>query len=130
MPFISFGSCVWGIALKKKTNSKLLRRVQRRILLRVISGYRTISYDSVFALAGFPPIDVVILQNIFYNETLDKSSDTKFDFLMPISSVPHPTKRNPIKILNYNNGTEDQFPVVCFTDGSKRNNKTGFAFVV
>ncbi|GFU85156.1 retrovirus-related Pol polyprotein from type-1 retrotransposable element R1 [Trichonephila clavipes] len=45
--FILYGSRVWGEALKRKMNSKYLRRIQRRILLRVICGYRTISYDSV-----------------------------------------------------------------------------------
>ncbi|GFU96541.1 retrovirus-related Pol polyprotein from type-1 retrotransposable element R1 [Trichonephila clavipes] len=80
-PFILYGSRVWGEALKRKMNSKYLRRIQRRILLRVICGHRTI-------------------------------------------------KRNAINIVQFSDkGTED-FPVICYTDGSKIDGRVGFAFVV
>ncbi|GFS56017.1 uncharacterized protein TNCV_2564571 [Trichonephila clavipes] len=73
-PFILYGSRVWGEALKRKMNSKYLRRIQRRILLRVICGYRTISYDSVYAISGFPPIDITILHDIAFRENLSAST--------------------------------------------------------
>ncbi|GFV79166.1 retrovirus-related Pol polyprotein from type-1 retrotransposable element R1 [Trichonephila clavipes] len=63
VPFICYGSQIWGSALKKKIYCRLLRKIQRRILLRVISGYRTISYEAVFAISGFPPIDIFIIRN-------------------------------------------------------------------
>ncbi|PRD26728.1 UNVERIFIED_CONTAM: hypothetical protein NCL1_37352 [Trichonephila clavipes] len=61
VPFIWYGSRIWGSALKKKINCRLLRKIKRRILLRVISGYRTIFYEAVFAILGFPPIDIFII---------------------------------------------------------------------
>ncbi|GFW42359.1 retrovirus-related Pol polyprotein from type-1 retrotransposable element R1 4 [Trichonephila clavipes] len=63
VPFICYGSQIWGSALKKKIYCRLLRKIQRKILLRVISGYRTISYEAVFAISGFPPIDIFIIRN-------------------------------------------------------------------
>ncbi|GFX95140.1 putative 115 kDa protein in type-1 retrotransposable element R1DM [Trichonephila clavipes] len=81
-PFILYGSRVWGEALKRKMNSKYLRRTQRRILLRVICGYRTISYDSVYAISGFPPIDITILHNIAFRENLFASSISNYDCII------------------------------------------------
>ncbi|GFX12030.1 retrovirus-related Pol polyprotein from type-1 retrotransposable element R1 4 [Trichonephila clavipes] len=63
VPFICYGSRIWGSTLKKKINCRFLRKFQRRILFRVISGYRTISYEAVFAISGFPPIDILIMRN-------------------------------------------------------------------
>ncbi|GBM70018.1 hypothetical protein AVEN_248836-1 [Araneus ventricosus] len=65
VPFICYGSQICGTALKKKINDRHLRKIQRRILLRVITGYRTISYESVFAISGFGSIDIFIVHNRF-----------------------------------------------------------------
>ncbi|GFU41917.1 uncharacterized protein TNCV_3364041 [Trichonephila clavipes] len=81
-PFILYGSRVWGEALKKKMNSKYLRRIQRRILLWVICGYRTISYDSVYAISGFPPNDITILHDIAFRENLSTSSISNYDCIL------------------------------------------------
>ncbi|GFX13116.1 uncharacterized protein TNCV_2357721 [Trichonephila clavipes] len=81
-PFILYGSRVWGEALKRKMNSKYLRRIQRRILLRVLCGYRTISYDSVYAISGFPPIDITILHDIAFRENLSASSISNYDCIL------------------------------------------------
>ncbi|GFV64655.1 retrovirus-related Pol polyprotein from type-1 retrotransposable element R1 4 [Trichonephila clavipes] len=64
VPFICYGSYAnLGIRLEEENICRLLRKIQRRILLRVISGYRTISYEAVFAISGFPPIDIFIIRN-------------------------------------------------------------------
>ncbi|GFY33584.1 uncharacterized protein TNCV_3343201 [Trichonephila clavipes] len=81
-PFILYGSRVWGEALKRKKNSKYLRPIQRRILLQVICGYRAISYDSVYAISGFPPIDITILHNIALRENLSASSISNYDCIL------------------------------------------------
>ncbi|GFV56915.1 retrovirus-related Pol polyprotein from type-1 retrotransposable element R1 [Trichonephila clavipes] len=87
-PFILDGSRVWGEALKRKMNSKYLRRIQRRILLRVIWGYRTISYDSVYAISGFPPIDITILHDIAFRENLSASSISNYDCILYLHFYP------------------------------------------
>lgn len=128
-PFLLYGSVVWGTALKKKINTKHIRRIQRRILLRVISGYRTVSYESTFAISGFSPIDILIKQNISLGEKLSSSSISGLNRIVPLTDLPHPSERNAINIIDFNPSVEE-FPVYCYTDGSKIDGKVGFAFVV
>ncbi|GFT26816.1 uncharacterized protein TNCV_3709931 [Trichonephila clavipes] len=129
-PFILYGFRVWGEALKRKMNSKYLRRIQRRILLRVICGYRTISYDSVYALSGFPPIDITILHNIAFRENLSASSISNYDCILSPFFIPHPSERNAINTVQFSDKSTEDFPVICYTDGSKIDGRVGFAFVV
>ncbi|GFX42908.1 putative 115 kDa protein in type-1 retrotransposable element R1DM [Trichonephila clavipes] len=129
-PFILYGSRVLGEALKRKMNSKYLRRIQRRILLRVICGYRTISYDSVYAISGFPPIDITILHDIAFRENLSASSISNYDCILSPFFIPHPSERNAINIVQFSDKSTEDFPVICYTDGSKIDGRVGFAFVV
>lgn len=52
-----YGAPVWANSLNSK-NIALLRKPQRAIALRVIRGYRTISYEAVCVLAGSLPWDL------------------------------------------------------------------------
>ncbi|XP_055931941.1 uncharacterized protein LOC129962227 [Argiope bruennichi] len=130
VPFICYGSRIWSTALKKKINCRLLRKIQRRILLRVISGYRTISYEAVFSISGFPPIDIFINHSNEFKDATKNLAHKSLDDFLQISELPHPAERFPLNVISYHNNIEDNFPVVCFTDGSKINNKVGLAFVV
>ncbi|GFW02816.1 uncharacterized protein TNCV_3732161 [Trichonephila clavipes] len=129
-PFILYGSRVWGEVLKRKMNSKYLRRIQRRILLRIICGYRIISYDTVYAISGFPPIDITIRHNIVFRENLSASSISNHDCTLSPFFLPHPSERNAIDIIQFSDKSTDDFLVICYTDGSKINGRVGFAFVV
>ncbi|GFT31942.1 uncharacterized protein TNCV_3468091 [Trichonephila clavipes] len=93
--------------LKRKKNSKYLRRIQRRILLRVICGYRTISYDSVYAISGFPPIDIIILHDIAFRENLSASSISNYDCILSPFFIPHPSERNAINIVQFSDKSTD-----------------------
>ncbi|GBM55577.1 hypothetical protein AVEN_74535-1 [Araneus ventricosus] len=104
--------------------------MQRRILLRVISGYRTISYEAVFAISGFPPIDIFIVRNRDFKIVTKTCIANNQDVCLPASKMPHPSQRSPINLVRYYKSIEDNFPVVCFTDGSKINSKVGLVFVV
>ena len=86
--------------MKKKINSKILCHVQRRILLRVICGYRIISCNAVFALAGYPPLDINILQCIGYKESISYCSSSVSNHQLPLSALPHPSVRQPAHILD------------------------------
>ncbi|GFU14791.1 retrovirus-related Pol polyprotein from type-1 retrotransposable element R1 [Trichonephila clavipes] len=108
-PFILYGSRVWGEALKRKMNSKYLRRIQRRILLRVIWGYRTISYDSVYAISGFPPIDSTILHDIAFIENLSASSISNYDCILSPFFIPHPSERNAINTVQFSDKSTEVF---------------------
>ncbi|GBM01462.1 hypothetical protein AVEN_209283-1 [Araneus ventricosus] len=104
--------------------------MQRRNLLRVISGYCTISYEAVFAISGFPPIDMFIVHNRDFKIATKTCIANNQDVCLPVSKMPHPSERSPINLVSYYQNIEDNFPVVCFTDGSKINSKVGLAFVV
>ncbi|GFX98807.1 uncharacterized protein TNCV_1503831 [Trichonephila clavipes] len=111
-------------------NSKYLRRIQRRILLRVVCGYRTMSYDSVYALSGFPPVDITILHDIAFRENLSASSISNYDCILSPFFIPHPSERNAINIVQFSDKSTEDFPVICYTDGSKIDGRVGFVFVV
>ncbi|GBN21816.1 hypothetical protein AVEN_154338-1 [Araneus ventricosus] len=104
--------------------------MQRRILLRVIYGYRTISYEAVFAISGFPPIDIFIVHNRDFKIASKTCTANNQDVCLPVSKIPYPSEQSPINLVSYYQNIEDNFPVVCFTDGSNINSKVGFAFVV
>ncbi|GFS51237.1 retrovirus-related Pol polyprotein from type-1 retrotransposable element R1 4 [Trichonephila clavipes] len=129
VPFICYGSRIWGSALKKKINSRLLRKIERRVL-RVIPGYRTISCEAVFAISGFPPIDIFIIRNNEFKIATKNCTNGSLDGSLRVSELPHPSERFPLNLVNYRKNIENIFPVVCFKDGSKINNKVGLAFVI
>ncbi|GFS48540.1 RNase H domain-containing protein [Trichonephila clavipes] len=111
-------------------NSKYLRHTQRRMLLRVICGYRTINYKSVYAISGFPPLDIVILHNIAFRENLSASSMSNYDCILSPFFLPHPSESNAINIIQLSDKSPDDFPVICYTDGSEIDGRADFAFVV
>jgi hypothetical protein len=56
---ILYGSVIWEPALKIKKYSDLLTRCQRKVVLRVISAYKTVSTATLLVIAGTPPIDLL-----------------------------------------------------------------------
>ncbi|GFY19219.1 RNase H domain-containing protein [Trichonephila clavipes] len=127
---MSYASRAWGHSLSKKINSRLIRRTQRRFLLRVIKGYKTISYEAVFAISGIPPIDLVILNNLDVRENYLSTSLGTLDGTIPVSLLPHPLCRKPITLVSYTNEIFQEYKTVCFTDGSKLNGRVGLACVI
>nr|XP_042903993.1 uncharacterized protein LOC122270499 [Parasteatoda tepidariorum] len=120
----------WGNSLRKKINIRILRRTQRRILLRIIRGYRTVSYDAVFVIAGLPPIDLIILNNLELKEKIKDNDCLTLDGKLPISCLPHPACRKPVIIIPYVNNVFQEYKTICFTDGSKLDGRVGLAFVI
>lgn len=53
-----YGAPVWGPVVEGRVLSRL-RRVHRSMVIRVIAGYRTVSYSAACALAGVPPVDLL-----------------------------------------------------------------------
>ncbi|XP_029675609.1 uncharacterized protein LOC115243073 [Formica exsecta] len=59
-----YGSPVWAGALMASRRGKmLLRRIFRRVVIRVIRGYRTVSHTAASVLAGLPPIELYALMH-------------------------------------------------------------------
>ncbi|GFW63373.1 transforming growth factor-beta-induced protein ig-h3 [Trichonephila clavipes] len=82
-------------------------------------GYKTISYEAMFAISGIPPIDLVILNNLDVRETYLSTSLGTLDGTIPVSLLPHPSCRKPITLVSYTNEVFQEYKTVCFTDGSK-----------
>ncbi|GFX01680.1 uncharacterized protein TNCV_4279601 [Trichonephila clavipes] len=101
-------------------------------IIRVEGRLRSISisYDSVYAISGFPPIDITILHDIAFRENLSTSSISYYDCILSPFFIPHPSERNAINIVQFSDKSTEDFPVICYTDGSKIDRRVGFAFVV
>ncbi|KAG7294989.1 hypothetical protein JYU34_022609 [Plutella xylostella] len=55
-----YGAPVWSKRLTGvRRNRALLNSVQRKMAIRVVRGYRTISYDAATLLGRFPPLDIL-----------------------------------------------------------------------
>lgn len=55
-----YGSPVWvDKAVARKKIRDTLRRVQRRVAIRLVRGYRTVSHAAASVLAGLPPMELV-----------------------------------------------------------------------
>ncbi|GFT41702.1 RNase H domain-containing protein [Trichonephila clavipes] len=100
------------------------------LLLRVIRGYRTISYDSVYAISGFPPIDITILHDIAFRENLSASSISNYNCILSPFFIPHFSERNTINIVQFSDKSAEDFFDICYTDDSKIDGRVGFTFVV
>lgn len=57
---ILYAAPVWAKALKHKKYQKMLETVNRRLAIGVTSAYRTISSAAVQAVAGVPPIELLV----------------------------------------------------------------------
>lgn len=66
---VLYASPVWSPILEIKKYRDLLERLQRRSLLRVASGYRTVSTRAIQVICGIPPIALLAEErtNLFNN---------------------------------------------------------------
>ncbi|XP_011858129.1 PREDICTED: uncharacterized protein LOC105555700 [Vollenhovia emeryi] len=56
----TYGAPVWAGALMRSRKSlAILRGAQRRMAIRAIRGYRTVSHTAATLMAGMPPLDLV-----------------------------------------------------------------------
>ncbi|GFX33001.1 probable protein phosphatase CG10417 [Trichonephila clavipes] len=63
-------------------------------------------------------------------ENLSASSISNYDCILSPFFIPHPSERNAINIVQFSGKSTEDFPVICYTDGSKIDGRVGFAFVV
>lgn len=58
MSILTYGAPVWSDAFTVKRQAPL-RRLKRTIALRVVSAYRTVSFDAATLLAKMPPLFLI-----------------------------------------------------------------------
>ena len=54
-----YGAQIWANALELQENKRRMQSVYRLTALRVISAFRTVSYDATCVIAGMMPVDIV-----------------------------------------------------------------------
>lgn len=59
---ILYGAPVWSPVMRYQKYANMLLGTQRRSLLRVIQAYRTVSSEAAQAVAGIPPIDLLVME--------------------------------------------------------------------
>ncbi|GFS52360.1 uncharacterized protein TNCV_4850721 [Trichonephila clavipes] len=57
-------------------------------------------------------------------------SISNYDCILSPSFIPHTSERIAINIVQFSDKNTEDFPVICYTDGSKIDGRVGFAFVV
>lgn len=133
-PMITYCSSVWSEATNRRNIRAKLSRLQRMVALRVIKGYRTISYDASLIIAGLIPLDLRIRETALLYQLKNQKITTIAGLdcqLMqrPITyrNQPHPAYVNePVKVVKQ--ATGQYFSI--FTDGSKSSDKVGASFSV
>ncbi|GFV41980.1 RNase H domain-containing protein [Trichonephila clavipes] len=82
----------------------------------------------MFAISGFSSIDIFSIRSNEFKIATKNYTNKSLDGSLRVSELPHPSERFPLKLVNYRKKIENNFPVVCFTDGCKINNKVDLAF--
>lgn len=77
-----YGAPVWAKALQKKRTCKKILSQQRRVSLRIIAGYRTVSLEAGLVIAGMPPLDLEVQQLIQEREKLGAKRRPLIIFLL------------------------------------------------
>ncbi|GFX97821.1 uncharacterized protein TNCV_4904721 [Trichonephila clavipes] len=87
---------------------------------------RNVCYDAFQLYLDGTPLTMVQQMK----ENLSASSISNYDCILSPFFIPHPSERNAINIVQFSDKSIEDFPIICYTDGSKIDGKVGFAFVV
>lgn len=129
---IKYGAEIW-YRDNVRTNLRLIK-IQRIALISITKCYRTVSSDTMSVLAGIPPIDIEIRQEINLWKILKESVDievngtvySKSDF----ENVDFYWEKPYGNSISWSWYDGSDAGVSIFTDGSKIDNTVGCAFVV
>jgi hypothetical protein len=72
-----YGAAGWADGLKYKKNVETLNRVQRRVLVRVASAYRTVSAEALQVLTGVLPADLQAEGRVLLHRQLCSKEEVK-----------------------------------------------------
>jgi ribonuclease HI len=130
LPVLSYAVPVWGEALRRAYNVRKVRAVQRKMALRAIKGYRTISHEAASLIAGFMPVEIYLGAEIQKHNTIHGVSPT-FPALEVDVNIPPDEWVHPACVgLPGMDIVADENTFLLYTDGSKTEDCTSCAFVV
>lgn len=133
IPLLTYALPAWYKSLNRTYNVYKFRRVQRLFLLRLIKGFRTISYEACCIIANVLPIELKF-KEIFKKYRIMKGyeggSAIKIDLPIKPSLWIHPALVPEINMLEYFDSRNFDNTVIIYTDGSRTDNRVGSAFVI
>ena len=156
-PILLYGCPVWISALKSKWVVKKIESVQRLFAIKMIRGFKTISYEAALTLSGLPPIISRLHERVLsyaakhpdhylgtyiprshIEDTLQLANtyginveDYGKGLVGSVVTPPHLIKAPNVSTVSLNN-----YPLFSdnalniYTDGSKTDFGTGCAFVI
>ncbi|XP_055604275.1 uncharacterized protein LOC129752527 [Uranotaenia lowii] len=65
---LRYGGVAWNSGLNIQCNQQKLNSVQRRMNVRVISAYRTVSLEAACVVAGVMRISVLFVEEFYYHK--------------------------------------------------------------
>jgi hypothetical protein len=129
-PIFLYSCSAFEEALNKKTIVNKLISFQRKIALRIIKGYRTISMDASLIISGLTSLNLTMKEKsqLYYIKNRKKFKELNIHTFVPFDSRPHPSEGI---IINYSDYCESaKYDLNIFSDGSKQNSKVGSAYVI
>ena len=70
---ILYGAPIWGDWVEKDTYRKLIEKPQRKVAIRIVSAYRTVSTKAIQVIAGTVPIHLLVKERINIKNVYDQS---------------------------------------------------------
>lgn len=129
---ITYGAEIWWNATKR--TERLLQTIQRTSLLKITRCYRTTSTAAIQVLAGIPPVDLIC-------EKLHKLHKLKQGLTIEINNIAYSGNEIDLPLqsheepwdefaIEWRKNEEPPITLQIYTDGSKINDRVGFAYLV
>jgi hypothetical protein len=123
VPLMIYGAPAWEEAITKPRYLRKIQSAQRLINIKIVTAYRTTSFEASCVMAGVPPIGLVIEGKVqlYKRKHRPENSDSVCDTPQSVSKWPHPARRATIMETS----TMTTYPRETYTDGSKDGGQVG-----
>jgi hypothetical protein len=126
LPVLTYGCCVWWNDKTTASIRNSLASVHRSFALLSIRGFTTTSHTSTLALAGIPPIDMILDNSkdlaLCRYASFSQLLNCQISLPPMLYSLPHPGITSTPNIIPFNASFQGY---VMFTDGSAKNGTLG-----
>lgn len=105
---VLYGSPVWSEKVNQSRDAqKILREMQKRIALRVVSAYRTVAYDAAIILARMPPYHLIAeMRGVMYQRAVKSKSDGTWNKEMEKQILHEESVRMRVKWRSFSERTQ------------------------